>query len=125
MLRKVIPLIVLVCAVTVLAAVAQDKVTFEGKIEEIAVRTTISPVGQGRTEKNLAIKLDSKPNLDISVSARDAVKFGLIDTEQPSAVLAPGRIKGVGWKVRLTCDKKTNMSLADPFYIVTKLERLD
>jgi len=92
-----------------------------GKIEEIATKTTMSPVGG--MEKYLAIKLDSKPKLDFRVTYRDASSFGLIDTDHPSAVLVPGKIKGLGWKVRLTCDKKTTMS--DPIYMVTNLERLD
>ena len=125
MLKKIFPFILMLFALTVLSAAAQDKgLTFTGKIEEIAMKTSVGPMGSmGGMEKNLAIKLDSKPKLDIRVTYRDAARFGLIDTDQPSAVLTPGKIKGVGWKVRLTCDKKTTMS--EPFYVVTKLERLD
>ncbi len=95
--------------------------TFVGKIEEIAIKSVISPTGP--MEKYLSIKLDSKPRLDFRVTSRDAVSFHLIDTAQPAAVLSPGKLKGQGWKVRLTCDKKTTMG--DPFYLVTNLERLD
>ena len=106
----------------VLAASEQSTgLTFVGKIEEIASKTVTGPVGA--MEKYLSIKLDSKPKLDFRVTNIDASRFGLIDTAQPSAVLTPGKIKGLGWKVRLTCDKKTTMS--DPYYLVTNLERLD
>ena len=53
----------------------------------------------------------------------NAARFGLIDTDQPSAVITPGKVKGLGWKVRLTCDKKS--TLGEPTYMVTNLERLD
>ncbi|MBI4642504.1 MAG: hypothetical protein HY790_01190 [Deltaproteobacteria bacterium] len=123
MLKKIFPIVLLLLfAFTALAGAAQDTgLTFVGKIEEIAIKTSMGPMGG--MEKNLAIKLDSKPKLDIRVTTRDASRFGLIDTDQPSAVLTPGKIKGLGWKVRLTCDKKTTMS--EPFYMVTNLERLD
>jgi hypothetical protein len=122
MLKKIFPLILLLFAFTGPSTAAQDTgLTFVGKIEEIAMKTSVGPLGG--MEKNLAIKLDSKPKLDFRINTRDAARFGLIDTDQPSAVLTPGKIKGVGWKVRLTCDKKTTMS--EPFYVVTKLERLD
>jgi len=122
MLKKIFPLVLLLVGLSAISAAARDTgLTFTGKIEEIAIKTSVGPLGG--MEKNLAIKLDTKPKLDIRVSTRDAHRFGLIDTDQPSMVMTPGKIKGLGWKVRLTCDKKTTMS--EPFYVVTKLERLD
>jgi len=123
MLKKVILILMLLCIPAMVLAASEQTtgLTFVGKIEEIATKTTMSPVGG--MEKYLAIKLDSKPKLDFRVTYRDAASFGLIDTDHPSAVLVPGKIKGLGWKVRLTCDKKTTMS--DPIYMVTNLERLD
>ncbi|OGP70661.1 MAG: hypothetical protein A2Z73_06440 [Deltaproteobacteria bacterium RBG_13_60_28] len=121
MLKKAILLLVLIWAVTVFSAAAQTTLIFVGKIEEVATKTQMT--GMGSTEKYLSIKLDSKPKLDFRITARDAARFGLTDTAQPSAVITPGKIKGVGWKVRLTCDKKT--TLGDPIYMVLKLERLD
>jgi hypothetical protein len=123
MLKKVILLVVLICAVPVLAAAAQSKgLTFVGKIDEIAAKTQMTAIGA--TERFLTIKLDSKPKLDFRITARDAARFGLTDTSQPSAVLTPGQVNGVGWKVRLTCDKHEQFG-GDPIYRVIKLEKLD
>jgi hypothetical protein len=127
MLKKVILFILSLCMVTmlagtVLAALEQTSgLTFVGKIEELAIKTTMTPVGG--MEKFLAIKLDSKPKMDFRVSLKDAASYGLIDRDHLSTVLTPDKIKGLGWKVRLTCDKKSTMS--DPNYLVTNLKRLD
>ena len=123
MLKKVIIFLMLLSIPGMVLAASEQTtgLTFVGKIEEIASKTTTGPVGA--MDRYLAIKLDSKPKLDFRVTNMDAASFGLIDTAQPSAVLTPGKIKGLGWKVRLTCDKKTTMN--EPFYLVTKLERLD
>jgi hypothetical protein len=127
MLKKVILLIVALGVVamlagTVPAALEQTTgLTFVGKIEEISIKTTMTPVGG--MEKFLAIKLDSKPKMDFRVPIKDAAHYGLIDTDHLSAVLTPGKIKGLGWKVRLTCNKQSTMN--DPNYLVTNLQRLD
>jgi hypothetical protein len=123
MLKKVILLFVLICAATVFAAAAQDSgLTFLGNIEEISTKTTMTPMGG--MEKYLVLKLDSKPRIDFRVTGSDAARFGIIDSSQPSAVLTPDKIKGVGWKVRLTCNKSETLG-GPPIYLVTKLERLD
>lgn len=123
MWKKIILLLVLLWPLTVPAAAQQSTgLIFEGKIEEIASKTALTVAGA--TEKYLALKLDSKPKLDIRITARDAARFGLIDTAEPPAVIPPGRIKGLGWKVKLTCDKKPVFG-GEPIYLVTNLERLD
>jgi hypothetical protein len=123
MLKKIFPLVLVLVGLSVLSAAAQDKgLTFVGKIEEIATKTTLTPVGA--MEKILTLKLDSKPKLDIRMTTTDAARFGLLGTDQPSGVITPGKIKGVGWKVKLTCDKKTTFG-GEPTYLVTNLERLD
>jgi hypothetical protein len=125
MLKKVLFLGVLICLVPVLAGAASERgLTFVGKIEEIAIKSTISPVGMGPGEKSLVIKLDSKPKIDFRITNKDAARYGLIDTSRTSAVLLPGQVKGVGWKVRLTCNKEERLG-GEPTYLVTKLERLD
>lgn len=124
LMTKRIILFLILLSLPVMALAGPDQttgLTFVGKIEEIAVKSVISPTGP--MEKYLSIKLDSKPKFDFRVSSKDAVSFHLLDTNQPSAVLAPGKLKGQGWKVRLTCEKKT--TTRDPFYLVTNLERLD
>jgi hypothetical protein len=122
MLKKVILLLVLICAVTVFSTAAQTTLLFVGKIEEISLKTNMKPLGG--SEKILVIKLDTKPKLDFRMTARDATRYKLIDTAQPSAVLTPGQVNGVGWKVRLTCNKQEILG-GEPHYQVIKLERLD
>lgn len=121
MLKKIFLLLVLLFAVTVLSAA--DKITgliFVGKIQEVGSKTTLTPTS---TEKYLVIKLDSKPNIDFRLTATDAARFGLIEAKGPSPIITPGRVKGLGWKVRLTCDKQTTFS--ESIYMVTNLEKLD
>ncbi len=122
MMKKIILLLLLLWPLTVPALAQQNTgLIFVGKIEEIASKTTMTV---GATEKYLALKLDSKPKLDIRITARVAAKFGLIDTAEPPAVIPPSRVKGLGWKVKLTCDKIVSFG-GEPIYLVTNLERLD
>jgi hypothetical protein len=126
MLKKVI-LFVLMLSLPAMVLAAPDQSTgliFIGKIEEIALKSNISPKGMGPVEKTLAIKLDSKPHLDLRITTKDAARFGLIDTAHPSAVLMPGQVKGVGWRVRLTCDKITVFG-GESIYKVVKVDRLN
>jgi len=121
--KKVILLLVLICVAPVVAGAASEGgLTFLGNIEEVSSKTQMTPMGA--TEKFLVIKLDSKPKIDFRITAGDAARFGLIDTTQPSAVLRPGQVKGIGWKVRLTCNKQERFA-GGPIYMVVKLERLD
>jgi hypothetical protein len=121
MLKKIIPFLVLLWLLTVLTAAAQTtRQTYVGKIQEIGSKTGLTMASAG---KYLVIKLDSQPKIEFRVTPEDAARFGLIEEKGSSAVLTPGRIKGLGWKVRLTCDKK--VSLADTTYLVTNLERLE
>ena len=125
MTKKII-LFLIIFTLPVMALAGMEQTTgfiFSGKIEEIAVKNVISPAGIGPAKKFVSIKLDSKPKLDIRVTAEDAVSFHLLKTDQPSAVLTPGKLQGQGWKVRLTCNKMT--TAGEPFYLVVKLERLD
>ena len=117
MLQKFILFLVLLCAGTALAA---DEI-FEGKIEEISSKTSLT---MDTAEKFLALKLDSKPGMEFRITATDAVKFGLIDAKGTPAVFAPGRVKGLGWQVRLTCDRQSVLG-GEPLFFVKKLERLD
>lgn len=126
LMTKKIILFLILLALPVMALAGTEQTTgliYLGKIEEIAVKSVISPVGMGSSQKYLSIKLDSNPKMDFRVTAADAVRFHLLDTDQPSAVMAPGRLKGQGWKVRLTCEKKT--TAGEPFYLVIRLDRLD
>ena len=120
MLKKVILLAVLICLSTVFAAAAAN-MTFTGKIVEIAMKTVLTPMGG--SGKMVILKLDTEPSLEFQIRASDAKRIGLI-TSQSSAILLPNQVKGVGWKVTLTCDKKTAFG-GVPTYLVTKLVKLD
>ena len=119
-MKKVILFVVLICLGTVFSAAAAD-VTFKGKIEEIAMKTMLTPLGG--SEKMVILKLDTEPDLEFLVTASDAVKIGLI-TSRPSIVLRPSQVKGVGWKVILTCTKRSTFG-GEPTYPVKKLKILD
>jgi len=123
MLKKIILLLIVIWPLTALAAGEQSMgLIFTGKIEEISSRTDMMP-NIGAREKFLIIKLDSKPKTEFRITAKNAARFGLIDNEEPGAVITPGKIKGLGWKVRLTCDKKG--TFGEPYYLVSNLEKLD
>jgi hypothetical protein len=94
---------------------------FTGKIQDIRKATAL---GLGKRETFYTIKLDSKPRYEFRLSEDDAVSYGLVDPAGPSMVVTPKMKKGLGWKVRLTCDNPTG-SLSAPAYRVRSLERLD
>ena len=122
MLKKIVLLSVLFLVVAVQSGAEQTTgLVFVGKIQEISSKTTLTPTSK---ENSLVIKLDSKPNTEFLLTAADGARFGLIETKGPSPILAPGRVKGLGWKVRLTCDKQS-FAFGNPTYTVTNLERLD
>jgi hypothetical protein len=95
--------------------------TFTGKIQDIRKATAL---GLGKRETFYTIKLDSQPRPEFRLSDDDAVYYGLVDPAGPSMVVTPKMKKGLGWKVRLTCDNPTG-SLSAPVYRVRSLERLD
>ena len=95
--------------------------TFTGKIQDIRKATAL---GLGKRETFYTIKLDTKPKYEFRLSEDDAVSYGLVDPAGPSMVVTPRMKKGLGWKVRLTCDNPTG-SLSAPAYRVRSLERLD
>jgi hypothetical protein len=94
---------------------------FTGKIQDIRKATAL---GLGKRETFYTIKLDTKPRYEFRFSEDDAVSYGLVDPAGPSMVVTPKMKKGLGWKVRLTCDNPTG-SLSTPVYRVRSLERLD
>jgi hypothetical protein len=124
MVKKIFLILAMVVApaVTALAADQSTGLIFTGKIEELALKTSML-TELGKAERYLSIKLDNKPKGDFRIKTKDAARFGLIENTEPSAVLTPGKVRGVGWKVRLTCNKK--LTLGEPIYLVTSLERLD
>jgi hypothetical protein len=95
--------------------------TFTGKIQDIRKGTAL---GLGKHGTFYTIKLASEPKYEFHLSEDDAVSYGVVDPAGPSMVVTPKMKKGLGWKVRLTCDNPTG-SLSAPVYRVRTLERLD
>jgi hypothetical protein len=101
---------------------AQATKTFTGKITEIAKGTEL---GLGKKDIFYALRLDEYPNIKFRLSTEDAVRFGVIKDAGPTGVVTPKHSKGLGWKVRLTCDPNNLGQIKTPVYRVTSLVRLD
>ncbi len=95
---------------------------FTGKITSISKGSEMEP---GRNESFYVVKLDSKPNAEFRLSPEQAVKYGVVAAAGNSAVVTPKDSKGLGWKVRLTCQGRPEGSLTAPVYQVKSLERIN
>jgi hypothetical protein len=121
MLRKSLILCgLLVCALAA-GAYGQAIVYFHGKITEIS---KTAPMVPGETKTFLIIKLDTKPNMEFRISRENALKYGLIEAGA-SGFLTPKQLKGLGWKVKLTCSKEEKAFSGTPIYQVISLERVN
>jgi hypothetical protein len=94
--------------------------TFTGKITEIAKGTELDVYKHGNF---YTIRLDEYPNIQFHVSPQDAVDFGVIEPGG-TTILTPKHIKGLGWKVKLTCNPGNLGSVKAPVYRVTSLVKL-
>jgi hypothetical protein len=101
---------------------AQATKTFTGKITEIAKGTELDV---DRRDIYYIVRLDEYPDIQFRLSPEDAVRFGVISSAGPTAILSPKMSKGMGWKVKLTCDASTPRSLKAPVYRVISLVKLD
>jgi hypothetical protein len=95
--------------------------TFTGKIQDIRKATKLGP---GKSGTFYIIKLDNRPKFEFRLAEDDAVHYGLVAATGPSTVVTPKMKKGLGWKVKLTCDNPSG-SLSAPVYRVRSLERLE
>jgi hypothetical protein len=103
------------------AALGQATKSFTGKITEIA-RGTIMDVGKKGTF--YMMRLEDYPNIEFRLASEDAVRFGVVEAGGPAQVVTSKMSKGLGWKVKLTCDAYKTGSLKTPVYKVISLERL-
>jgi hypothetical protein len=94
--------------------------TFTGKITEIAKGTELNVYRHGNF---YTMRLDEYPNIQFHISSQDAVEFGVIEPGG-TTVLTPKHIKGLGWKVKLTCNPDNLGSVKAPVYRVTSLVKL-
>ena len=96
--------------------------TFTGKITEIA---TGSELDIAKRDVFYIVKLEEYTKIKFRLTPEDAVKFGVIDKAGPTGVVTPKMSKGLGWKVKLTCNTNNLGDTKVPVYQVTSLERLE
>ena len=95
---------------------------FTGKISEIAKG---SELDIAKTDVFYTLRLEEYPKIRFRLTPQDAVRFGVVDATGTSGVLTPKKSKGLGWKVKITCDANKTGPLDAPSYKVTSVERLD
>jgi hypothetical protein len=120
---KIIPGLMLAILLAA-AGAASGKATiiiFTGKVQEIRAATELDI---GKTEKFIIVKLDSPPKAEFRLTTAEAARYGLIDPTGPSQIITPKKAKGLGWKVKLTCDNEPTGPLDSPVYRVKSLERI-
>jgi hypothetical protein len=103
------------------AAHGQATKSFTGTIIELSRGTQLEP---GKKDTFYTLRLEDYPNTEFRFASEDAVRFGIVAPGGPGEVLTSKMSKGVGWKVKLTCDANKAGSLKNPVYKVISLERL-
>ena len=96
--------------------------TFTGKITEIAVGTELDVA---KYAKFYIVRLEEYPKIQFRLSLEDAEKYGLIARGGPTGVVTPRMSKGIGWRVKLTCDPLYAGDIKNPTYRVTALQKLE
>jgi hypothetical protein len=117
---KIWVLCVLMLAFLAAGADGQTTVYFDGKITEISKAV---PMGLGQTGTFYILRLDSKPGMEFRLSRDKALKYGLIEAGA-GELLGPKQLKGLGWKVKLTCTKEMKPFSGASIYQVEAVQRL-
>ena len=94
---------------------------FTGKIAEIAKGTELDI---NKRDTFYILRLDEYARVQFRLSAEDAVRYGIIGKAGPTGVVTPHMSKGLGWKVKLTCNPSYTGDLKSPTYRVTSLIKL-
>ena len=102
-------------------AQAQETKTFTGKITEMARGTQLE---LGKTDTFYVLRLEEHPTIEFRLASGEAVRTGVIAAGGVTGISTPKQSKGLGWKVRLTCDANATGPLKTPVYKVLSLERL-
>jgi hypothetical protein len=103
------------------AAHGQSTKSFTGTITELARGTELD---LGKKETFYTLRMEDYPNIEFRLASEDAVRFGIVAPGGLGQVVTSKMSKGVGWKVKLTCDVHKTGSLKNPVYKVISLERL-
>ncbi|MCX5891681.1 MAG: hypothetical protein NTW80_01705 [Deltaproteobacteria bacterium] len=99
----------------------QASKTFTGKIVEIATGTEL---GINKKDTFYILRLDEYVNIQFRLTSEEAVRYGLIEKAGPTGVVTPKMSKGIGWRVKLTCNPSYAGDLKTPTYRVTSLVKL-
>ncbi len=124
MIRKVsfiIALVLVLLLVDLGPIVAQDGKTFTGKIAEIAQGTELDIA---RTGTFYTIKLEEYPKIKFRLKTADAERWGVVQRGGISGVVTPKMSKGLGWRVKLSCEGTNYGDSKSPVYKVTALQRM-
>jgi hypothetical protein len=104
------------------AAYGQASKTFTGKISEIAKGTQL---GIGKKDVFYTLRLAEYPKIQFRLSPEDAVRYGVIENTGTTAIVVPRMNKGLGWRVKLTCEAVDLSEFKASVYKVTSLVRLN
>ena len=101
---------------------AQATKSFTGKIAEIAMGAELDV---GKYAKYYIVRLGEYPNIQFRLTPEDAERYGLVARGGPTGVVIPKMSKGIGWRVKLTCDPYYAGDIKTPTYRVKELEKLE
>ncbi len=124
MVRKVKIIIALVLVLLFVdLGPTQPQVTksFTGKITEIAQGKELDIAKHGVF---IIVRLAEYPKISFRMTMEDAEKFGIIEAGGITGVLTPKKAKGMGWKVKMTCDAQKYGDIDNPTYKVISVMRL-
>jgi hypothetical protein len=119
--KLIIGLVLVLLLVDLGPILGQASKVFTGKISEIAKGMELDLNKHGTF---YIVRLDEYPKLQFRLSQDDARRYGLIAKGGPASVLTPRMTKGIGWKVKLTCDPNYLGEPKAPTYRVTGMQKL-
>jgi hypothetical protein len=96
--------------------------TFTGKISEIAKG---SELDINKRDIFYTLRLAEHPGILFRLTPEEAVRFGVIEATGNTVVLTPRMSKGLGWKVKVTCEARYTLGSESPTYRVLAVERLE
>jgi len=96
--------------------------TFTGKISEIAKG---SELDIAKRDIFYTLRLAEHPGILFRLTPEEAVRSGVIEATGNTVVLTPRMSKGLGWKVKLTCEARYTGGAEFPTYRVLAVERLE
>ncbi len=96
--------------------------TFTGKISEIDRGTELDV---DKRDIFYTLRLAEHPGFIFRLTPEEAVKSGVIEATGNTVVLTPRMSKGLGWKVKLTCEARYTGKSESPTYRVLAVERLE